>query len=72
MSGSIPCIIFIYGPAGSGKTTFTWKFWEWSKENSEFNIAPVNFDPATINLPLNLYLIYETMLLQANLWRSLV
>ncbi len=51
MSRSIPCIIFIYGPAGSGKTTFTWKFWEWSKENSEFNIAPVNFDPATMNLP---------------------
>lgn len=45
------CIVIIYGPAGSGKTTFTWKFLEWSKTNIEAKIAAVNMDPAVLNVP---------------------
>jgi len=44
-------IVIVYGPAGSGKTTFVSNFSKWCEENSEYLVAPVNFDPAVKFLP---------------------
>ena len=46
-----PCIVFIYGPAGSGKTTFTSRFYNWCLANTSYKLATVNFDPAVRNIP---------------------
>lgn len=48
---SILRLVLIYGPAGSGKTTFTWKFSEWAQDNVEAKIAAVNMDPAVLYIP---------------------
>lgn len=51
MSKNRLCIVLVFGPAGSGKTTFTWKFSDWTRNINEYNIAPVNLDPAALKIP---------------------
>mgnify|MGYP001626136499 CR=1 FL=1 len=42
--------IFVLGPAGSGKSTFTGSFVEWMQSNN-YNAIAVNLDPGTEFLP---------------------
>ena len=51
MTRASTALVLVYGPAGSGKTTLTWKFCEWCCRHAEWKVASVNFDPAVINLP---------------------
>ncbi len=44
--------LFVVGPAGSGKSTFTAAFREWMLKN-EYDVVTVNLDPGAETLPYN-------------------